>query len=254
MRLIKTLIISFMLLTTASFATTPNKSFNSDQTKQIQQIVHDYLLKNPQLLVQVANELQQQEQVAMEKKALEGVKANAKALFNSNSPFAGNPKGKVVLIEFFDYQCAHCKKMVNTVSKLIKQDPNLKVIYKDFPIFPNSDLLAKAALAAKSQNKYIPLHEALMNANDPVSEQQLMQIAKKVGIDTNKLNRDMKESSIDQQIDENMNLAQNLGFNATPMFVLVSNVNLKNPAKMKVLVIPGEVPFSEMQKMIKQNS
>ena len=109
-----------------------------EQQKEIEKIVHDYLVNNPEVLVEVSQALQQKQQQNIQQQAKTGILENADQLFSGTLAVAGNPKGNVTLVEFFDYQCIHCKKMAPTIGELIKKDNNLRVIYKEFPIFGKS--------------------------------------------------------------------------------------------------------------------
>lgn len=198
--------------------------FNSDQVKAIQTIVHDYLVSNPQVLVEVSEALQQQELAKIEEKAQTAITSNAKDIFNNPaSPVAGNPNGNVTLVEFFDYQCPHCKEMAPVIEKLQKQDSNLRIVFKELPIFGgNSQEAAKAALAAYQQGaaNYLKFHNALMAADNPLTPDKIMQIAKDSGLDINKLKKDMQSTAIDDQLKDNFRLAQEIGILGTPSFVL----------------------------------
>ena len=125
------------------------------QKKEFEKIIHEYLVKNPEVLLEASQALQQKQQQAMQQQAQVAIKDNSKQLFTDSLTTMGNPKGDVTLVEFFDYQCVHCKKMSPLLNTLMKDKPNLRVIYKEFPIFgKNSEMAAKVALAAAMQGKY----------------------------------------------------------------------------------------------------
>jgi protein-disulfide isomerase len=130
---------------TASAQPQNSGSFSGDQVKQIQNVIHDYLVKNPQVLVEVSQALQAKQMKVMQSNTTKAIGNLKNAIFNdSTSPYAGNKDGNVIMVEFFDYQCGHCKDMKNVIEGLIKKNPNLKVIFKEFPIFgANSELASK---------------------------------------------------------------------------------------------------------------
>lgn len=224
--------------------------FSPAQQQAIQQIVHDYLLQNPRLLLQVAQELQKQQIEEQTQKAMKAIVTNAQGLFHdSSSPTVGNTQGKVAIVEFFDYQCPHCKKMSPIMEDLMKKNPQLQVIYKQMPIFPGSEIAAKYALAAAKQSKFNQFHLALMNATNPMTKDKLIAIAKSVGLDVDKLQQDANDPSINAEIQNNMQLANALNLMGTPALIVASNVGGKD---MKTFFIPGESQEAELQKDVSE--
>lgn len=220
--------------------------FTPDQTKQIQQIVHEYLVKNPQVLVEASQSLQQQQMAQMQKTADVAISKNAKDIFNNpNSPVVGNPNGNVTIVEFMDFQCAHCKEMSPIMEDLSKTDGNLKIIYKELPIFgPTSEYAAKAALASARQGKYAAFHVALMQDQNPLSKEEVMTIAKNVGLDTDKLAKDIADPAIDKQLKDNIRLAQALGLMGTPAIII------GDKSGSKTVFIPGSTSKQNLQQAI----
>lgn len=247
------LFISFTAFADAPLPTpaaTPAQSFNPAQVKEIQSIVHDYLLQDPQLMVQVFQKLQQQQHQNMEQKALNAIHANAKTLFNSpTSPVIGNKNGSVTLVEFFDYQCPHCKEMAKVVEDYAKQDKNLRIVFKEFPIFPGSVYASQAALAANMQGKYFEFHNALMADKNPLTKADVLATAKKIGLDIAKMKKDMNSDAIKTELKQNVDLAQKLGLAGTPAFVVQSNTD-----KDKTFFVPGQVSMQVLQNLIKKAS
>lgn len=222
-------------------------SFNAGQVKQIQQIVHNYLIKNPQVLVEASQALQAQQQKQMQKEAMKGVKANKKQLFNDkNSPSVGSAKAPVTLVEFFDYQCGHCRAMAPVLSKLISGDKNIHVVFKELPIFGgNSQYAATAALASVKQGKYYAFHNALFSATGPLDKKTVLKLAKQAGLNTQQLQSDMKSPAVKKQIQDNFKLAQSLKIQGTPTFVLSNN------AETKFQFIPGATSADNLKNLIK---
>ncbi len=244
-------ILGGALALSSSFAyAADNQDFTSIQKKAIENIIHDYLVSNPQVLVEASQKLQQQEQSAMMQKAEKAISANGSALFDQKDPIAGNPKGTVNVVEFFDYQCIHCKSMNVVVDNLIKQNKDLRVVFKEFPIFgANSQYAATAALASEKQGKYFEFHTALMKAQGQLSKDEVLKIAKTVGLNVEQLEKDMKDPQYEQQIKANYKLAQTLGLMGTPAFIIAQN---PYPADGKSVFIPGETSQESIQKAIEQ--
>lgn len=231
----------------------------SGQIEQVKSVVHDYLVTNPQVLVEASQALQKQETVKMEQHAKDSIVKNADTIFaDPASPVTGNPKGSITLIEFFDYQCPHCKEMKPIIEKLIADDSNLRVVYKELPIFGASSRdAASAALAAAKQgnDKYLKLHNALLTAENPLNKDKIMQIAKSVGIDTNQLAKDMTSVSVQKQIDANFQLAQTLNLVGTPTFIISKwQVGAKNNNVKNAEFIPGTPTAEELKTRVEQAS
>lgn len=237
-------------------ANADTQSFTADQQAQIQKIVHDYLVNNPQVLVEVANALQSQQQAQQNEQALKALPANAKDLFyDPNSPVAGNPNGNITVVEFFDYQCPHCKNVSPEINKLVNSDNNVRVVFKQLPIFgSNSEFAARAALAANAQGKYLELHNAMMNTQSGLSHEAVLKIASNLGLDIKKLQTDMNSQAITQELKSNFKLANAFNFPGTPAFV-IAKVPVGNAAKNasafnNAYFIPGEASESDLQKYV----
>lgn len=226
--------------------------FTSVQKQQIEQVVHDYLVKNPEVLVEASQALQRKQQGEMEKlqkQAVETVRKNTEALFFSKAdPVLGNLKGNVTLVEFFDYQCGHCREMVSTINEAISNNKQLRVVLKAFPIFgASSELATKAALAAAKQDKFAAMHDALMKATD-YSRDNIMQLASNVGLDRNKFEADLDSKDVQQKLADNQALAKQLKIYFTPVLV-IANTDAK-PEAMKIVFIPGGVPGKMLTQLI----
>ncbi|MHA7840785.1 MAG: DsbA family protein [Gammaproteobacteria bacterium] len=222
--------------------------------KQVEQIVHDYLLNNPQLLVEMSQRLQQNrvdQFKQMEEKARKVIPSVARQLFQDpQSPIGINPEGNVTLVQFFDYQCQHCKDVAQMLEHLQKEDKQLRVVYKELPIFGgNSVYAAKAALAAQKQGKYLAFHDALMNVQEPLTQSNILAIATKVNVDLNQLKSDIKSKAIDDELKNTMQLAQKLGIVGTPSFILAQSTN-PGTNKEKTFFIPGATDKDTLHSLI----
>ncbi len=256
-QIISAITISGALTFSATALAQNSSPFSPDQVAQIKQVVHDYLVGNPQVLVEASQALQKQELQKVEQKAQSAISDNAKIIFDDPaSPVSGNPKGDVSVVEFFDYQCPHCKDMEAVLDKIRTSDPNVRIIFKELPIFGSSSRdAALAALAANLQgpDAYLKLHNALLLETNPLTKDKIMQIAKSAGINIDKLSKDMKSDALQKQIDDNFKLAQNLGLMGTPTFIISKwQIGNNNNSVQNAAFVPGVVTVENLQDLIAQ--
>jgi protein-disulfide isomerase len=194
-------------------------------TDQIEAIVRDYLLREPEIVYQALQELQRRETAAEETRRQEALTSNRDTLFRrAATPVGGNPDGDVTLVEFFDYRCGYCRRVVGSVQALVDRDEDLRVAFKEFPILGEDSVrAARAALAAERQGLYMPFHFALMAADD-LSMDGIMEVAAGIGLDTDQLASDMELPEIQAEITANYALARELGIEGTPAFVIGDNL------------------------------
>jgi protein-disulfide isomerase len=230
--------------------------FSKDQTAQIETIVHDYLIAHPDILIQMSQELQQQQYQQMQQKAMSVIKDNSAQIFGaSGTQVAGNPNGTVTLVEFFDYQCVHCANVHkdHVIEDLIKANPNLRVVYKEFPIFGEGSMYAsKAALAATLQGKYLQMHDAIFatgKIEGNLKPADVDAAAKKAGVNVAKMKKDMNSPQIKADLDADYKLAQALGLPGTPGFIIAPTPKTGNSAG-KVAYIPGLASMDNLQQAI----
>lgn len=159
---------------------------------------------------------------------------------DKDSPIAGNPEGDLSIIYFFDYACGYCRKADPIVDELVKTDPNLKVIYKEFPIFSDT-FVARAALAAHKQGKYIPMHQELMANNREFTKNVVLGIAKTVGLNMSELEKDMKDPSLEAALQRNHHIAESVGVEGIPVFIIGEST-----------LLPGVVGIDEFRLAIQK--
>jgi protein-disulfide isomerase len=203
--------------------------FSASQTSEIGNIVRDYLVSHPEVLRDAMMELDRREkaeQTAAREKVLSD-KAG-ELLSSPHQAVIGNPNGKVTLVEFFDYNCGYCKKSLDDLSKLIKDDPNLRVVLKDFPVLgPGSVEAAQVASALRKQftgDKFWTYHQKLLMTRGPVGKAQALAVAKDMGADMGKLDRDMTSADVKAGIQEVMQIADGLNLTGTPSWVVGRDV------------------------------
>lgn len=217
-------------------------SFNDKQRTEIGKVVRQYLLDNPELLLEVSKELEIRQKAEEDKKREGALAANADAVFKSpHDLVAGNPKGDVTMVEFFDYNCGWCKKGLPEVMSLIENDKNLRLVMKEFPIFGgDSDYAAQAALASNAQGKYWEFHVALLSHEGKLTRETIDEIATAQGLDLDKLKSDMQSPKIAEIIAANQKLAQDLNISGTPAFIIDRTV------------VPGYLPVDGLMAAINE--
>lgn len=188
----------------------------------VEEIIREYILNHPEVILDSIRGLQERERKAQSDRSRQAIiERRAELLYDPNSPAAGNHAGDVTVVEFFDYRCPHCKAVAATVKQLIQNDPNVRVVFKEFPILgQESTLAAKAALAAHRQGKYAAFHDALMEAREPLNESVVLGIAAETGLDVEKMRPDMQNPEIAAAIQQNQRLAQAIGITGTPAFII----------------------------------
>jgi protein-disulfide isomerase len=204
----------------------PQLSTEAPGLDPFEQRVREYLLKNPEVVMEALQILQERQKAAEAESRSRTIAARRDEILNDPAaPVGGNPDGDVTLVEFFDYNCPYCRRVAPTVAEIIAADADLRVVYKEFPILgPGSTFAARAALAAQRQGKYAPLHDALMGARESLDEAQVLEIAEVVGLDTERLQRDMADPAIQDAIARNLQLANALGITGTPSFLVGESI------------------------------
>lgn len=204
------------------------QSFSKTQRGDIEKIVHDYLLAHPEVLQEVMNELEKRQQDAEAEKHKAAVKDHAQALFNSpDEVVLGNPKGDVNFVEFFDYNCPYCKHAMSDMLTLMKDDPKLRVVLKEFPVLgPGSVQAAKVAIAVRIQapKKYLEFHTKLLGERGQADGARALAVAKELGLNMEQLEKDVKSPEVEKTLKQDFSLAEALGLNGTPSYVIGNNV------------------------------
>ncbi len=191
--------------------------------ESLEKALTDFIIKNPTVIGNAVKQAYELEQKQAEEAAAENVNKKRDELENDpKSPFAGNPNGSKVLVEFFDYNCGYCKRVLPDVTALIAEDKDLKVVMKELPILGDmSHLASKVAMAVNKQNpdKYWGFHQSLLNQGAH-SEDQIIATLKTSGLDRTKIMEVAKnDKDIDAQLEKHTNLASDIGVRGTPAFV-----------------------------------
>jgi protein-disulfide isomerase len=213
----------------------------TDQQKlQVEDVVRQLLVKEPSLIMKAAEAYQKQQSEEADKKAKETIGSSKDKLYNDpNDAVMGNPKGDVVIVEFFDFNCGYCKKAATSLRKLVEEDKNVKIVFKEYPILAESSTTAaKAALAANKQGKYVPFHMALMEHKGALSEDAIMEVAGSVGLNKDQLKKDMASPEIAAHITASQSLGRDVGARGTPTFIIADKI------------VPGAMEVEEMKAKI----
>jgi len=216
--------------------------FSQKQQDAIDRRVREYILENPEIVMQAVQILRDRQEQQAQDARRQGVKQYAEALRDPGPlPVLGNPDGDVTIVEFFDYRCPYCRQVANLALETAKADGNVRVVYKEYPILgPDSELAARAAIAAAMQGRYAEFHKALMNEVQTVNKDSVMRLADMMGLDVAQLKADMESEKATEAIQRTRQLGQQLQINGTPAFVVGTEV------------APGAISKQKLQQMIAQ--
>ena len=198
---------------------------SADQTR-VEQITRDYLTKNPEILVEMTNELDKRQVAEEETQQKKAISQNADKIFRSPlSHVVGNPNGDVSLVEFFDYNCGYCRRALPDVIKLLEEDGKVRLVLKELPIFgDDSETAAKLALASNKQGKYFEMHQKLFAEPGKADKEKALRVAKELGLDVDQLQKDAEDPDIKKSLDQAKELAQRLNLQGTPLFLISDRV------------------------------
>jgi protein-disulfide isomerase len=214
--------------------------FTPAQRQAIEAMIRDYLTKNPEVMLDALQAAEDKIKSDSRGKASAALATRRHEVFDDpDAPIAGNPKGDATLVEFFDYRCPYCKQVEPAIEALVAEDRQLRFVYKEFPVLgPESVTAARAALAARQQGKYDLLHRALMGLKGQINEAAVFKVASSVGLDVERLKRDMAAPDIDRILKANGNLAEALDIRGTPGFVIGDEI------------VPGAISLDALKQLI----
>jgi protein-disulfide isomerase len=214
--------------------------FTPDQQRAIEQIVRDYLVGHPEVLMEALQAAEDKMKEDEEGRAKEALATRQKDLYQDPAtPVGGNPKGDVTVVEFFDYRCPYCKQVHPSVVEMLGQDKGIRFVYKEFPILGKDSVFAgRAALAAQRQGKYESFHNALMALKGQLTSDVILKTAASTGLDVEKLKTDMEAPDVAEALKRNYELAQALEIRGTPAFVVGGKL------------LPGAVDAATLKKLV----
>ena len=220
----------FAVLLALPAAPAQAQSFSAPQRTEIERIVKDYLLSHPELLQDIMNELEKRQTIADAEKHRASIKEHGAQLFTSPRQVTlGNPQGDVTVVEFFDYNCSYCKRAMSDMLDLLKDDGKLKFVLKEFPVLGEGSIQAAQVAAAvrmqdKSGKKYLEFHQKLLGGRGQADRTRALAAAKDVGLDMARLEKDMASDEVKATLEESFKLADALGLNGTPSYVVGTDV------------------------------
>ncbi len=229
--ILRWLMLSVVLLAVSPAHAQPNPlqqlgNFTTQQRQEIIAIIRDALRTDPSLLRDAITALQEDEERQKSSAARGAIAELNQALTRApGDPVAGNPAGDVTVVEFYDVRCPYCRRMLPVVAELLRRDPGVRFVYKDFPILgPASTLAARALLAAHKQGGYLKMHTALMTGAPALDQDGLRAATGRAGLDWERLQRDMNDPEIAARIAANLALGKRLEIQGTPAYIIGDQV------------------------------
>ena len=207
------------------------QSFSADQRGEIERIIKEYLLSHPELMQDVMSELEKRQSVAEAEKHRDAVKQHSAAIFTSPRQVTlGNLQGDVTVVEFFDYNCGYCKRAMTDMMELMKGDGKIKFVLKEFPVLGEGSVqAAQVAAAVRMQDKtggkkYLEFHQKLLTGRGQADKTRALAAAKEVGMDVARIEKDIAGDEVKATLEESFKLAEALGLNGTPSYVVGQDV------------------------------
>jgi len=222
MRSVIAAILAAWVFLLPGLSATAEEPLTDAQRAAVEALIDQYIQENPDRILDSVRKFREREEarIAAEQQSnLNDLKREIQ--FDPATPVAGNPDGAITVVEFFDYRCGYCKASLEMVMDLIRDDPEIRVVFKELPILsPESVRASQAALAAQRQGRYLDLHYAMMSSRGQFDDQQILDIAAEVGLDVAQLSADMEAPEIKAFIQNNLSLAGSLGIDGTPTFIV----------------------------------
>ena len=217
-------------------------ALSSAQRAEVVALIRQELVQDPSILRDAIASLQAQDQASQAQAQGSAIAAQQTALTGDPAdPEIGNPQARVSVVEFYDTRCPYCRQMRPELTALAKQNPNVRVVFKDIPILgPNSVIEARALLAAQRQGGYAAMQAAIMSDSQPPTDANLRAKATRLGMNADRLMRDMNDPAISARLAANTALAQTLGVNGTPALVIGNQL------------VPGAISLDDLQKLVTQ--
>ena len=228
-----------LALAMAALLPIPALSQELDEAR-VRELVLETIRENPEIVMEAVALLEKQQADAQAETQAEVLRSQRDLIERDpNAPVLGNPEGDVTVVEFFDYNCPYCRRVKPEVRALIEEDPNIRLVYREWPILGDGSVFAaKAALAARKQGKYEDFHWAMMGNEGRAEEASVLRVAEEVGLDIEQLRVDMDAPEVADHIATSMQLTQTLGFNGTPSFVIGD------------ALVPGFVETDQLAKLV----
>ena len=235
-------ILLFALLILAAFAVAARAqdTLSPAQERAVRDLLRQELKEHPELVLDAIRQLQARDRQVSDERHRDLIRLHQDQLAADAEDFvAGNPKGDVTLIEFFDYRCPYCKAMAEPLEALLKKDGNIRLVLKEFPILgPNSTLASKASIGARPQGRYLAFHQALLAQKGDLDDKAIAAIARTVGIDIGKMKARSEDAQVSAKLARNLDLGRALELDGTPAFIIDDKL------------IPGAVDLEMLEQAI----
>lgn len=213
-----------LALTASVVSAQPAAALDDAQKKEFGDFIKQYLIENPEIMLDVQNALQKKQEAARLVKANATISENKAAIFDSKYDMAlGNPKGDVTIVEFFDYNCSYCRRALSDMQTILKKDPNIRFVLKEFPILGPESVAAhkvSAAFRRLAPEKYSQFHIALLGSDGRANEASAIEVAQSLGVSEKEIRAEMAKDPTDASVQETYSLAQSLGITGTPSYVI----------------------------------
>ena len=209
----------------AALAGTPaiaqDAAFSDAQKEALGGLIKEYLMENPNVIFESIEAYRAEQERIAEETATQKITEHLAYMTRADAPSVGNPNADVTVIEFFDYNCGYCKKALPDIQAAVRDDENVRVVFKEMPILgPTSKTAAQWALAAHKQGKYFEYHTALMEHAGPKEPEELEKLAAKVGLDIEQMKKDAASQEIQEDLDKVLSVGRDVGVNGTPAFIV----------------------------------
>ena len=225
----------------ATGGATPS-AMNAAQKQQFDALIRQYILDHPEVVIESLQAYQAKQRVAEQQEAQATLVALKDEIENDPAaPIAGNPKGDVTIVEFFDYRCGYCKRVFPSLQTLMETDGNIRYVFKEFPVLgPESVTASRAALAVWNlqPDKYFPFHAALLQARGNLTEERILQVAEEVGLEPAKVRDGMADPRVEEALQKNYALGRQINVNGTPAFIIGGQL------------VPGAIDLATMKQLV----
>lgn len=241
-RLTTTAFAAALLMATPASAADTTKSlpFTPDQKAAMEDFIRDFILDNPEVLMESVNRFKEREEKKADQDAISAVTKYKDFIYNNKDmPQTGNPKGDITVVEFFDYNCGYCKRAYEAVQETLDKDKNVRFVFVELPILSEtSKTAADWAMAAQKQGKYFEFHKKAITFNGPKNEENMEKIARELGLDVEKMKKDAKSPETQALLQKKVEVAQALRITGTPGFIVGDQI------------VRGYVPYDGMKAII----
>ena len=227
------ILIAICIVLTTMVPSLARADLDATDRATLNSIIEDFIRNNPEIVRDTLIALAAREEAERKQTGL------AKVRDDQGDPVMGNANGTITLYEFSDYNCGYCKRVFEPIQQLVRDNPDVRLVIKEFPILSQSSLVAaKAAIAAEMQGKFGDYHIAMMTYRGQITDAVVMRMAAQAGVDIEQLKSDMESPKTMVIIQRTREAAAALEINGTPGLVVGDTV------------VPGAIGLDELVKLI----